>query len=142
MGPLWDKLYRKHLPAYFFVTMRVSGYVSVQKNLSQLYQRYVDDCSLLFKSQSHARFVFIIWIINMMILNLLVNYNRISFLDVLVNKLDSSFYTNLYGKQTFIELGMKFSSAVNFKFKIYLISCLLERTYNICFSYQSLIVNE
>ena len=33
---------------------------------------------------------------------------------------------------------MKFNSAVNYKFKINLISCLLERAYNICSSYQSL----
>ena len=39
---------------------------------------------------------------------------------------------------TFTGLGMKFNSTVNYKFKINLSSCLLERAYNICSSYQSL----
>ena len=64
--------------------------------------------------------------------------NHTLFLDVLVNNLDGSFSSNLYRKPTFTGLGMKFNSAVNYKYKIKLILCLLERAYIICSSYQSL----
>ena len=63
--------------------------------------------------------------------------NRISLLDILFNKLDGSFSTDLYRKPIFTGLGIKFHGTVNYKFKINLI-CLLERAYDTCSSYQSL----
>ena len=61
----------------------------------------------------------------------------ISFLDVLLNKLDGLFSTDLYRKPTFTGLSTRFNSVINYKFIINLISYLLERAYNICSSHQS-----
>ena len=106
-----------------------------------LYRRYVDECFLLFKYQSHVSNFFD---------NFNGKHNRIkftfeleqnnclSFLDVLVNKSDESFSTDTYRKPTFTGLGMKFHSFRFHILKINLIHCLIERAYNISSSFLAL----
>lgn len=106
-----------------------------------LYRRYVDDTFLLFKSLSHIDLFF--QYINNKHPRIKFTFeveknNSLSFLDVLITKIDNKFTTDVYRKPTFSGMGMKFCSSVDYKYKVNLISCLLGRAFKICSNYNTL----
>ncbi|NJL51449.1 MAG: hypothetical protein HC930_03135 [Hydrococcus sp. SU_1_0] len=64
-------------------------------------------------------------------------HGKMNFLDVCIEKTGASFETKLYRKKTNTGLGLKYDSAVDFKYKCNLISCLVDRAYKICSTYKS-----
>ena len=106
-----------------------------------MYRRYVDDTFLLFKESSHIQLFH--EYLNSKHTRISFTYevennDAISFLDVLVSKIGNSFQTSTYVKTTNTGLGMKFSSAVAWKFKINLITCLIDRAFKINSTYFNL----
>ena len=98
------------------------------------YRRYVDDTFLLFRHVDHiSKFHDYI---NSKHRDIKFTYEvevdeKLSFLDVLVGKENSVFLTDVFRKPSSTGLGMKFDSAISFKYKINLINCLLDRAYKI-----------
>ena len=62
----------------------------------------------------------------------------LSFLDVLVGKVNGGFETNTFHKPTDTGLGLKFESAVSAKYKLNLIDCLLDRAFKINSNYKNM----
>ena len=106
-----------------------------------LYRRYIDDTFLLFRHSSHAA----------KFLNYLNSqhssiqftcdtekHNKINFLDVLIENNGSNFETEVYRKETFTGLGMKFNSFIPDNYKENLIKCLLDRAYKISSTFAKL----
>jgi hypothetical protein len=101
----------------------------------KFYRRYVDDTFLVFDDMSHvSRFLAYLNLKhpNIKFTSEVEVNGQISFLDVLINKKESSLETSVYRKETFTGLGMKFDSFVPFCYKINLISCMLTRAFRIC----------
>ena len=102
------------------------------------YRRYVDDTFLLFESRDHV-LPFLNYLnsqhskINFTVES--ENDNRLNFLDVLVVRSGDSFETENYRKPQDSGLGMKFTSAIPFKYKINLIACLLNRAFRLTSSF-------
>ena len=106
-----------------------------------LYRRYVDDCFLLFRheshiekfhkflNQQHERIEFTV--------ELEVS-NKLPFLDTCVIKCGNFFRTVSYRKPTNTGLGMKYHSAVSFDYKMNLIDCLVHRAFKINTTLQGL----
>ena len=60
---------------------------------------------------------------------------QISFLDININKQDSSFITSIFRKKTFTGLGTNYFSYIPMKFKISSIATLVHRAYHLSSSY-------
>ena len=106
-----------------------------------LYRRYVDDIFILFRSESHIEPFFQYINTRHTRINFTVEKEKddsLSFLDVLIKKLDNKFTTDIYRKPTFSGQCLRFDSSVNEQYKINLVSCLLDRAFKICSSYSIL----
>ena len=106
-----------------------------------MYRRYVDDTFLIFASPDHVN-PFLNYL-NSQHQNIEFTHeterdNKLNFLDVMVQKTDSSFSTSIYRKPTFTGLTTKFTSAIPLQFKKNLILTLVTRAFNICSTYNAL----
>ena len=102
-----------------------------------LYRRYVDDIFILFRSESHIEPFFQYINTRHTRIKFTVEKEKddsLSFLDVLIKKLDNKFTTDIYRKPTFSGQCLRFDSSVNEQYKINFISCLLDRPFKICSS--------
>ena len=63
--------------------------------------------------------------------------NMLSFLDVLVTRVDGTFCTSVYRKPTFSGLFMKYDSFVPAQYKRSLVYGLINRSWKICSSVES-----
>ena len=63
---------------------------------------------------------------------------KLSFLDVLVDRVNNKFDTSVYRQPTCSGQGLSFFSHCSVKFKINCIKALLHRAYNICSNYMFL----
>ena len=102
------------------------------------YRRYVDDTFILFNDEMHAPLFFNY--LNSQHQNIsftmdVENNNKISFLDILIEKTNSNFNTSIFRKQTFSGLGLSYFSNCSFNFKLNSIHCLIHRAFNICSSF-------
>ena len=107
----------------------------------ELYKRYVDDTFLLFRSPEHPK-QFLDYLNNqhpnIKFTMELEEQNKLSFLDLNVEKSCNAFHTSVYRKSTFTGLGLSFFSNCNFRFKVNGISTLLNRAYNLSSDYKLL----
>ena len=104
------------------------------------YNRYVDDCFLIFKCKTHA--------------DLFLNYlnskhknitftvehevnNQLPFLDILISKNSGKLTTEVFRKDTYTGLGLNYSSFVPSLYKINSIKTLIHRAYNLCSSWEN-----
>ena len=99
------------------------------------YNRYVDDCFLVFKTKEQAN-KFLEYL-NKKHRNIAFTAeheegNKIPFLDILITKSGGRVVTDVYRKDTYTGLGLNFHSFVPSLFKINSIRTLLHRAYNIC----------
>ena len=102
------------------------------------YKRYVDDTFVLFKDRSHAKSF--LSFINSLHPNIefsmdIENNSQLSFLDVLVSKIDGEFVTGVFRKNTFTGLGMNFFSHCSFGFKVNSCRTLVHRAFRLCSSW-------
>ena len=100
-----------------------------------IYLRYVDDSFVSFGSRNNALLFFDK--LNELLLSLSFtmeeeNNNKLPFLDVLVERWDSSFLTSVYWKPTFTGLYLSWDSFATKSSKLNLIRCLSYRALNIC----------
>ena len=105
------------------------------------YRRYVDDTFVLFREQSHIKLFLDYLNEKHQRIKFTVEIEKhgcLSFLDVLVSKIQSGFETNTFHKATDTGLGLKFDSAVSSRYKFNLIDCLLDRAYKINSNYKNL----
>ena len=110
-----------------------------------LYKRYVDDCFLVFKKESHAqRFLDYLNVKhpNIKFTMEKEENNSLNFLDCHIQKVPegASFIkclSSVFRKPTFTGLGMNFHSQTYFNFKLNNIRTLLYRAYNISSTWQS-----
>lgn len=96
------------------------------------YRRYVDDTFSLFRHECHAE-SFLEFVIRQhpnirFAMEKEVN-NKLPFLDLIISRGDSGFYTGVYRKNTFTGLGMNFYSSCFFHLKLNSILTLLHRAY-------------
>ena len=102
------------------------------------YRRYIDDTFLVFKHSSHVSLV----------LNYLNNKhpnikftceteisNKLPFLDCNIHRVNNTFETSVYRKNTFSGLGISNFSFCSNSFKLNSINTLLFRAYGICSNY-------
>ena len=106
-----------------------------------VYRRYVDDTFLLFREHSHIQLFFDF--LNKQHERIQFTFetekqNSLSFLDVLVNKVDDHFETSSYRKPTSTGLGLQYNSATPSIYKFNLINCLIDRAYKINSTYKNL----
>ena len=99
------------------------------------YNRYVDDCFLVFKSKVHAS-KFLEYLNskhkNISFTSELEHDNKLPFLDILIDKSNNKLSTDVYRKDTYTGLGLNYLSFIPELFKINSIKTLLHRAYNIC----------
>ncbi|XP_046863266.1 uncharacterized protein LOC124457010 [Xenia sp. Carnegie-2017] len=104
-----------------------------------LYQRYVDDCFLLFRSLDHIP-LFLTYLNhqhpNISFTSELEKDNTLPFLDVKITRSNGKFSTSVYRKPTFTGLFTNFHSFIPIQYKRSLISSLLHRIFNLCSSYE------
>ena len=100
-----------------------------------LYNRYVDDTFVLFRSKSHIQ----LFLNYLNTRHPLIKFTHdvecdgyISFLDVKVVKVNREFETGLFRKGTFTGTSTKYNSAESSRYKTSLIQCLVSRAYKIC----------
>jgi len=105
------------------------------------YRRYVDDTFVLFKKESHAK-LFHEFINdkhpNIKFTMEVENNNKLSFLDVLINRYNDDFITSVFRKETFSGLGSSFFSFCPEIFKVNAIRTLIYRAYHLSSSYATL----
>ena len=98
------------------------------------YRRYVDDIFLMFESRDHVK-KFLKYM-NSRHPNIQFSceeeYNKISFLDISVTRLNNKLTTSLYRKKTFSGVYLNFNSFLPIDYKKGLIHNLLFRAYNMC----------
>ena len=105
---------------------------------SVLCKRHVDDTFLLFRSKDH-----IVQFLNCLnFQHPLIKFthdvevnNCLSVLDVKLEKLDNTFETGLFRKDTFTGLSTEYNNAVPNRHKLTLIQCLFTRAFRICSSF-------
>jgi len=105
-----------------------------------LYKRYLDDTFLLFDNENLAIQFFNYF--NQKHKNISFTFeaekeNKISFLDVTVERCDNSFSTNVFRKNTFSGQGTNFFSNIFYKYKISSIYTLINRAFVISSSYKN-----
>jgi hypothetical protein len=106
----------------------------------RLYRRYIDDVFLLFRRQDHVH----------KFLNYLNSKHpnikftceteinqQLSYLDVMICRINNVFETSIFRKKTFTGLGLRYDSFVPKSYKHNLITCLLGRAHRICSSYDA-----
>ena len=100
-----------------------------------IYKRYVDDTFIKFRNYSHAP-LFLDYLNsqhpNIKFTMEIENSGKLSFLDCIVLRSESSLEVGVSRKSTFTELGTSFFSYSPFIFKCNAIDTLLNRAYNIC----------
>ena len=105
------------------------------------YNRYVDDCFLVFKSKEQADQFLEYLNSKHRNISFTVEYEQdqqIPFLDILITRDERMLVTDVYRKSTYTGLGLNFHSFVPMLFKINSIKTLLHRAYNICSSWQKI----
>ena len=105
-----------------------------------LYQRYVDDTFVLFKTESDVgRFLNYLnqKHPNMKFTGEVEKDNRLPFLGTTVFRNGNAFETTVYRKETFTGLYAHFKSFAPIKYKVGLILILLNRAFSICTRYVS-----
>jgi hypothetical protein len=118
-----------------FETKAINNYLGIKP---LVYKRYVDDCFLIFKTKQLCDAFF--RYINKLHPNIKFTKDEesndtLSFLDILIKRnCDGLFETTIYRKPTFSGLYLKWNSYLPKKFKINLITCLLNRAWRICSS--------
>ena len=104
------------------------------------YNRYVDDCFLVFKSKDQA-IKFLDYLNNKhKNISFTAEYeqdSKLPFLDISITKDEMRLTTDVYRKSTFTGLGLNFHSFVPLLFKINSIKTLLHRAYNICSTWKN-----
>ena len=105
-----------------------------------LYRRYVDDTLVIFSEKDHATQFFNY--INKQHDNIAFTMDteqndKISFLDILIEKANNKLNFSIYRKPTFSGLGTSFFSYCHFNFKINAIKTLLHRAFLISSTYSS-----
>ena len=105
-----------------------------------LYQRYVDDCFLLFRSLDHMP-LFLSYLNrqhpNISFSSELEKDGRLPFLGIEVTPSNGRFSTSVYRKPTFTGLFTNFHSFVPLAYKRSLVCCLLHRIFHLCSSYEN-----
>ena len=104
-----------------------------------LYRRYVVECFLLFRSLDHVP-LFLNYLNrqhhNISFTSELEKDGKLPFLDVEITHSYGKFSTSVYRKPTFTGLFTNFHSFTP-AYKRSLVSCLLQRIFNICSSYKN-----
>ena len=99
------------------------------------YNRYVDDCFLIFKNQEHAT-KFLEYLnnkhSNISFTSEFESNNQLPFLDILIEKTGGKLITDVYRKSTHTGLGLNYFSFVPELFKVNSIRTLLHRAYSLC----------
>src|SRR5215469_695425 len=99
-----------------------------------LYKRYIDDCLVIFKHQSHAP-LFLQYLNtrhpNIQFTSEIENNGSLPFLDILISHDSSSFSTSVYRKPSNTLLGTNFFSNIHTKFILTPLHTLFNRAYNI-----------
>ena len=99
------------------------------------YNRYVDDCFLVFKSKEQAD-KFLDYLNskhkNISFTSEYEHNNQLPFLDILIDRTDGILTTDVYRKDTYTGLGLNYFSYVPELFKINSMKTLIHRAYNIC----------
>ena len=100
-----------------------------------MYNRYVDDCFLMFRDVSHVD-AFLDYL-NTKHKNIKYtveyeNNNQLPFLDILITKQGNGLVTDVYRKSTFTGLGLNFLSFVPYIYKINSVKTLIHRAYSLC----------
>ncbi len=105
-----------------------------------LYRRYVDDCFLLFRSLDHVH-LFLDYLNyqhpNISFTSEIEHEGKLPFLDIDIFRSNGKFTTSVYRKPTFTGLFTNFQSFIPLTYKRSLVSCLLHRIFNLCFSYEN-----
>ena len=106
----------------------------------EFYRRYVDDTFLVFNSPDHVPLF--LEFLNSRHENIqftcdIENNNLLPFLDLHVERNESSFSTSIYRKPTFTGLLSKFESFTPLKYKEGLIGTLVHGVYKLCASFKS-----
>ena len=128
LGPVLANIFMCH-----FETNAINNYLGV---LPSVYTRYVDDCFLIFNSKKSCNCFFSY--LNKIHPNIkftqeVEENNSLPFPDVLlIRNQEGLIDTTLYRKPTFYGLYTKWTSFISKQVKINLISCLLNRAWNIC----------
>ena len=105
-----------------------------------LYQRYVDDCFLFFKSFDHvSRFLNHLnhQHSNISFTSELEKDAKLPFLDVEIFCSNGKFSTSVYRKPTFSGLFTHFHNFIPLAYKRSLFSCLLHRIFNLYSNYEN-----
>ena len=102
------------------------------------YRRYVDDCFVIFNSESHVELF--LDFINGQHQSIQFTYekevnNILPFLDLKVERKEAVLTTSIYRKPTFTGLLSKFDSFTPMKYKENLIATLINRGYKLCSSF-------
>ena len=128
LGPVLANIFMCH-----FETNAINNYLGV---LPSAYRHYVDDCFLIFNSTKSCNCFFSY--LNKIHPNIkftqeVEENNSLPFPDVLlIRNQEGLIDTTLYRKPTFYGLYTKWTSFISKQVKINLISCLLNRAWNIC----------
>ena len=104
------------------------------------YNRYVDDCLLVFKSKEHvSRFLDYLnnKHKNISFTSECEQSNQLPFLDIMIDKTGGILTTDVYRKDTYTGLGLNYFSFVPELFKINSIKTLLHRAYSLCSNWLS-----
>ena len=102
------------------------------------YRRYVDDCFLIFNSESHVELF--LQFLNKQHKSIQFTVekevdNILPFLDLKIERKESVLSTSIYRKPTFTGLLSKFDSFAPLKYKENLIATLVHRGYRLCSSF-------
>ena len=105
-----------------------------------LYRKYVDDCFLLFRSNSHINAF--LNVLNRQHPNIVVTVENevnksLSFLDVKITRDNDSSTTSVFHKPTFTGLYTNVDSFIPFTNKTDPVMSLLNRYFNICSTYST-----
>ena len=101
--------------------------------------RYVDDCLAVFNSRESLFDFF--HSLNSIHPNIKFTYESnasIPFLDIFIQKSDNKLNLSIYRKPTSTDLYTHWNSFIPTRYKINLITCLIDRAYKICNSYQAI----
>ena len=106
-----------------------------------IYQRYIDDCFVLFREKSHCS-AFLNYLNekhrNIKFTMELESNNKLSFLDMTIHKGNNKFQISVFRKDSFFGLGTSYFSFCSNLFKVNSVKTLLSRAYNICSTFEFL----
>ena len=125
LGPVFANIFLCHLEETYFVNC---------PSFPKFYRRYVDDIFAIVDHEGQAK-QFCNFLNsthpNMSFTMETEQDGKLNFLDTLVNKIHTVFFTSLYRKPTFTGLYTNWSSLIPLNYKIGLIKSLINRAYNI-----------